>query len=105
MSESFKDLLHKRQLLRIPSWQMFWASSEDLMRQDTKANQRRRHMSKIVRYDFMGSWIYFWLLCITGIGIPFALLYLLNGTIQTHTEVSDPERFVQEFRAGKMGAA
>jgi len=29
-------------------------------------------MSKIVRHEFMGSWIYFWLLCITVIGIPVA---------------------------------
>lgn len=59
-------------------------------------------MSKIVRYEFMGNWLYFWLLCITVIGIPFALLILLDGTIQTHTEVKDPELFVQEFRAGRL---
>jgi hypothetical protein len=29
-------------------------------------------MSKIVRYEFMGSWLFFWLVCITVIGIPVA---------------------------------
>ena len=59
-------------------------------------------MGKVVRYQFMGSWLKFWLLCIIGVGIPFAVLYLLNGTLRLESEVSDPEQFVQEFRAGKL---
>lgn len=58
-------------------------------------------MSKIVRYEFMGSWLLFWLLCITGIGIPVAILYLLNGTLCIENEIADPEEFVSAFRAGK----
>jgi hypothetical protein len=58
-------------------------------------------MSKIVRYEFMGSWLYFWLLCISGIGIPVAILYLLNGTLRIEDEMTDPEQFVSAFRAGK----
>ncbi len=61
-------------------------------------------MSRIVRYQFMGSWFLFWLLCITGVGIPFAVLYLLNGTIRLESEVDDPEEFVHEYRAGKLVA-
>ncbi len=58
-------------------------------------------MSKIVRYEFMGNWFLFWLLCITGVGIPFAILYLLNGTLRIDDEMADPEQFVADFRAGK----
>ncbi len=58
-------------------------------------------MSKIIRYEFMGNWLLFWLLCITGIGIPFAILYLLNGTLRIEDEMADPEKFVSAFRAGK----
>jgi hypothetical protein len=58
-------------------------------------------MSKIVRYEFMGSWPLFWLFCITGIGIPFAVLYLLNGTLRIEDEMADPEQFVSAFRARK----
>lgn len=58
-------------------------------------------MSKIVRYEFMGSWLYFWLLCISGIGIPVAILYLLNGTLRIDDEMTDPEQFVSAFRAGR----
>ncbi len=59
-------------------------------------------MAKIVRYEFLGSWVLFWLLCITGVGIPVALLYLVNGTLRIEEELDDPERFVAEFRSGKI---
>ncbi len=55
-------------------------------------------MPKIVRYEFMGSWFYFWLLSITVIGIPLALLYLLSGTLRIGSAMEDPERFVEQFR-------
>jgi hypothetical protein len=59
-------------------------------------------MSKIVRYQFMGNWFLFWVLCITGVGIPFAALYLLNSTIRLDSEVGEPEKFVEHFRAGTL---
>ncbi len=62
-------------------------------------------MSKIVRYEFMGSWFYFWLLSITVIGIPLALLYLLSGTLRVESAMEDPERFVEQYRAGKVRAS
>jgi len=58
-------------------------------------------MSKIVRYEFVGNWLLFWLLCVTVIGIPGAILYLLQGTIRIDEEVEEPNRFLKEFRAGK----
>jgi hypothetical protein len=44
-------------------------------------------MATVARYEFMGSWILFSLLCITGVGIPVAILYLLNGTIRVEEQV------------------
>ena len=65
-------------------------------------------MSKIVRYRFMGSWIWFWLLCISGIGLPIAALYLLTGTIRMDTDMDNPEQVVEDLyqarRAGKSKA-
>jgi hypothetical protein len=58
-------------------------------------------MSKIVRYEFVGSWLLFWLYCLTVIGIPFAVLYLLDSTLRIEDEMADPEQFVSTFRAGK----
>ena len=60
-------------------------------------------MSKIIRHEFMGSWLLFWMLCITVILIPVALLYLLNGTIRIEDDMEDPERFVADFRSGRLG--
>lgn len=62
-------------------------------------------MSKVVRYQFMGSWLLFWILAVSGIGIPFAILYLLNTTIRLDSELSDPEEFMEAYRAGKLAKA
>ncbi len=56
-------------------------------------------MSTISRYEFMGSWLYFWLLCITIVGIPLAFLYLLNGTVHLEEQVEDAEAVVTSLRA------
>ena len=61
-------------------------------------------MSKIVRYEFVGSWLWFWVLCISMVGIPTAVLYLLQGTIRIDEDVEEPSRFLEEFRAGKYRA-
>lgn len=59
-------------------------------------------MARIVRHEFLGNWFLFWLLCATGVLIPVALLYLINGTIQVETEMKEPEEFVAAYRAGKI---
>jgi len=56
-------------------------------------------MAAISRYEFMGSWLWFWFLCVTIIGLPLALLYLLNGTIRVEEEVADGERVVSALRS------
>jgi hypothetical protein len=59
-------------------------------------------MSKVVRYRFLGNSCWFWLLCVSVVGLPVAFLYLLHGTIRIEEELNDPERFVEEFRSGKL---
>jgi hypothetical protein len=59
-------------------------------------------MSKIVRYRFMGSWWWFWLLCVSGIGVPLAVLYLLTGTVRMDTDVDDPEQLAEDLYSGKL---
>jgi hypothetical protein len=58
-------------------------------------------MAKITRYEFMGSWVFFWFTCITIIGIPIALLYLINGTIRIEEHVDDGERLASILRAAR----
>jgi hypothetical protein len=58
-------------------------------------------MATISRYEFMGNWLIFWLLCITGVGIPLAFLYLLNGTVHVAEQVEDGEQVVSALRAAR----
>jgi hypothetical protein len=55
-------------------------------------------MDKIVRREFVGNWILFWLLCVTLIGIPIAILYYVNGTVVIEQQIENAEQFMQEFR-------
>jgi hypothetical protein len=44
-------------------------------------------MSKIVRYQFLGNRYWFWLLCVTVVGLPVAVLYLSVGQPGDHDHV------------------
>ena len=55
-------------------------------------------MATISRYEFMGSWLYFWFLCITVVGLPLAFLYLLNATVHVEDQVDDAESVVSALR-------
>jgi hypothetical protein len=59
-------------------------------------------MAKIVRYEFLGNWGLFTLLFISGIGIPVAILILINGTVRIEEEMDSAEEFVAAYRAGKL---
>lgn len=58
-------------------------------------------MDKIVRREFTGSWTIFAILCLIGIGLPFAVLYLIDNTVEIHTEVKDGEKAFAEIQAGR----
>jgi len=55
--------------------------------------------SKIAHHEFMGSWLLFWFFCVSIIGLPLALLYLLNGTVRIEEEVEDASRLLAVLRA------
>ncbi|HYK89031.1 MAG TPA: hypothetical protein VE398_09685 [Acidobacteriota bacterium] len=57
-------------------------------------------MSKIVRVEFVGKRWLFWLLFFSGIAMPYAILYLLEGTVRVEEEIEDATQFLQDFRAG-----
>jgi hypothetical protein len=58
-------------------------------------------MAKIVRYDFLGSPVLFWLLCLTVLGIPMALIYLMTATVRIEHEIENPEEFLAQFKADR----
>ncbi|MEN8151449.1 MAG: hypothetical protein ABFS86_16655 [Planctomycetota bacterium] len=52
-------------------------------------------MDRIARREFRGNWGLFTLLCLTVVGIPRAVLYLVEGTIEIQYEVDDAEEFLR----------
>ena len=62
-------------------------------------------MSKIVRHEFVGNWVWVWLLCLTVVGIPIALLHLFYATVRIETEIDNPEELVYRYRAGRLTAS
>lgn len=58
-------------------------------------------MDKIIRREFTGSWVLFWVLAITGMGIPLAIIYLINGTVELVSEVQDAEEFMSQYKSRK----
>ena len=58
-------------------------------------------MGKIIRHEFLGSRAVFFLLCITGIGIPLAVIYLIEWFVTVEEEIADPTAFIETFRAGR----
>ncbi|NIM49277.1 MAG: hypothetical protein GTN78_19860 [Gemmatimonadales bacterium] len=58
-------------------------------------------MAKIVRHEFMGSAIIFYLLCLSVIGIPAAVLYMLAGTVTVEEDIEDPTEFLRQYKAGR----
>ena len=55
-------------------------------------------MGKIIRHEFLGSRLLFFVLCITGIGIPLALIYLIELLVTVEEEVADPTAFIDAYR-------
>lgn len=58
-------------------------------------------MAKIVRHEFVGRPELFWLMCITLIGIPIAILYLIGATVIIEENLDDPTEFLERFRSGE----
>lgn len=58
-------------------------------------------MAKLIRREFVGSRLLFWFQCLTLVGIPLAILHLLEGTVEVEHELEDPEAFLREFRGGR----
>lgn len=55
-------------------------------------------MDRIKKREFVGSQILLVLLCLTGIGIPVAVVYLINSTIETEFEVEDANAFWESYK-------
>ena len=59
-------------------------------------------MSKVVRYEFIGNLALFWLMCVTVILIPAAIVYMVDNTVRIDTDMVDPEKFLKNYKAKKI---
>jgi hypothetical protein len=59
-------------------------------------------MEKIRRREFSGSWIWFAIMFLSGFGISFAVLYLIENTVEIETHVPNAEAAWEKIRAKKL---
>ena len=58
-------------------------------------------MDKVTRYEWHGSGIILFLLCIVGIGIPFAVVYFMGNLLKIETQVPDGTKLSEFLEARK----
>jgi len=52
-------------------------------------------MGKVIRREFVGNrWLLLGL-SLSGVGLPLAVLYLIEGTVTVEEELEDPTAFLQ----------
>ena len=52
-------------------------------------------MEKVTLRKFTGSWFRFFFLCATVVGIPAAIIYVIENTVDIQYEVDDAEEFLK----------
>ena len=58
-------------------------------------------MGKFIRREFLGNRFILWLLWMSVIGIPIAIIYLLESTVTIEESMEAPNEFVERLR-GKL---
>ncbi len=59
-------------------------------------------MSKVIRREFVGNKLLFWFLVLVPFFIPFAIIYLIEATVTIEDDLEDPEKFIADFREGRL---
>jgi len=55
-------------------------------------------MGKVIRREFVGNRWLLVALSLTGVGLPLAVLYLIEGTVTVSEELEDPNAFLDWLR-------
>ena len=58
-------------------------------------------MGKFIRREFLGNRFILWLLCMSVVGIPIAIVYLLECTVTIEESMEAPNEFLEKLR-GKL---
>jgi len=61
-------------------------------------------MGKIVYHEFLGSRLLFLLLCLSGIGLPIAVIYLLEYTVTVEESMESPSEYLASRRGRRPSA-
>jgi hypothetical protein len=59
-------------------------------------------MGSIVRLEFMGSWLFVVILCLTVVGIPLAVVYMTYYTVIVIESLPNPSDFVEKWKARRV---
>ena len=54
----------------------------------------------VTTYEFMGNTILFWILCLLGITLPLAILYLLGNLARVEVQMENPMGYVLQHKGG-----
>ena len=55
-------------------------------------------MGKVVYHEFLGSRLYVAVLCLSVVGIPVALIYLLSCTVTIVEEIEEPSEYLEAWK-------
>ena len=58
-------------------------------------------MDKVTRYEWHGSGVILFLLCMLGITLPFAVVYFMTNLLSIETQVSDASGLAEFLEARK----
>ena len=61
-------------------------------------------MGKIIYREFLGNRLVFFLLCLSGIGLPIAVIYLLECTVTVEENVESPSAHLASLCGKRPGA-
>lgn len=56
-------------------------------------------MGRIIRHEFLGSRLFVVAACCTIIGIPIALIYIIQCTVTIVEEMESPTEFLQQWKS------
>lgn len=62
-------------------------------------------MGKVIRREFLGSRVLVTLLCLSLVGIPMAIIYVLEAMVKIEEDVQEPSEFTAWYRARKSRSA
>ncbi len=55
--------------------------------------------SKIVRYEFLGSYLYVFLTFLFVVTIPIGIIYIITSTVRIDEDLENPSEFIEHVKS------